>query len=110
MALSLTQAQRKQLPDLYTTEGQSNPVAVARFIIGGRGAFYATEFSLNAKNNIGVLFGWMISPLGSDCDEWGYTVLNDTASRHFERDLHFTPQGIREACKANGDPMPPIYD
>jgi len=28
----------------------------------------------------GRMFGFVVSPLGSDCDEWGYSDLNEIAS------------------------------
>jgi hypothetical protein len=41
------------------------------------------------------LYGYCVSPLGEDCDEWGYASLNEIAGTKnrfglgIERDLHF---------------------
>lgn len=51
------------------------------------------------------LFGYVVSPLGADCDEWGYTLLSELASIKgrfglgIERDRHFagvTSQALRD--------------
>lgn len=42
------------------------------------------------------LYGYCVSPLGPDCDEYGYVMLSDLQSvrgrfgRGIERDIHFT--------------------
>lgn len=44
----------------------------------------------------GRMFGFVVSPLGSDCDEWGYADLNEIASVRnrfglgIERDKYFS--------------------
>lgn len=105
-----TQAQIKALPALYEQDGKADPIAVVRYFFGGRGAFYATEFDRES----GVFFGWMVSPLGADCDEWGYLSLKEILETGdmvagCERDQYFTPKPVSQATKQNGDPSPPIY-
>ena len=50
-----------------------------------------------------LVFGWVVSPLGPDCDEWGYASLHEIARVRVplgqppERDLDFAPKPVREA-------------
>ena len=50
-----------------------------------------------------LVFGWIFSPLGADCDEWGYASLHEIARLRVplglpsERDLDFAPKSVREA-------------
>lgn len=53
-----------------------------------------------------TFFGYCVSPLGRDCDEWGYSSLSEmdnTVVRMFgspvlgvERDIYWTPKTVRE--------------
>ena len=99
----MTAAIRKALPALYS--GESIPleekVAVAKFFDPtGRYTFFATEGSPEGDDFL--MFGYVISPLGSDCDEWGNVSLNELASVRgrmglgIERDLHFSPTKMGE--------------
>ena len=58
----------------------------------GRMTFYAVEF-----DGEDTLFGWMVSPLDADCDEFGYASLSELQGVKgrmglgMERDLHWNP-------------------
>lgn len=110
----LTAALRSALPALYSTEGLApgDKVAVVKFFLSGRGTWYATEF--DGKD---TFFGYIVSPLGDDCDEWGYFSLSEfeglreyrhtsngngssTITGGMERDLHFKPRPMRDVLPA----------
>ena len=62
------------------------------FFPAGRYTFYATEGE--PQGDEFLFFGYCISPLGADCDEWGYVTLSELRSVKvhgltMERDLHF---------------------
>ena len=100
--LTPTQAQLKRLPALYATEENTSKVAVVRYFFGGRGAFYAVEFDASA----GEFFGFGVFDSGDS--EYCYMSLADLKARRAERDLHFSPKPLGDACKQNRDPLP--YD
>ena len=62
----------------------------------GRYTFYVTEADLKT----GELFGYCVSPLGPDCDEWGYADLNELKAVRgkfglgVERDMHHQPAPV----------------
>lgn len=91
----LTAAIKKQLPPLYATEalaGADKTAVVKFFDPTGRGTWYGVEF--DGKDQF---FGWVVSPLGADCDEWGYFSLAELQAVRcrfglgVERDMHFEP-------------------
>jgi hypothetical protein len=94
----ITQDVAKSIPELYS--GEEIPVAAKRvplkiFDPGGRLTLYVLEY--DGKD---TLFGYMVSPLGSDCDEFGYSSLQElSAVRNrfgvkLERDLHWDPETL----------------
>ena len=97
--LTPTQAQLKRLPALYATENAPVKVAVVRYFFGGSGAFYAVEFDASA----GEFFGWFTHSWGS---EYCYITLDDLKARRAERDLHFSPKPLGDACNQYGDRLP----
>ena len=105
--LTPTQAQARRLPALYATEDSTSKVAVVRYFFGGRGAFYALEFgpSPDPHTGGGVFFGYGVFEYES---EYCYMSLADLKARRAERDLHFSPKPLGDACKQYADPMP--YD
>ena len=104
-----TKAQMALLPKLYATEKvkTADKVAVLKFFdCAGRGTWYAVEGE--EQNGDLLCFGWVASPLGSDCDEWGYFSFNELASvtnrlgLPLERDTHFQPTKLSEILKQHG--------
>lgn len=98
----LTKENRAQLPALYAQDGKGKDAVayVKLFHPTSRYTLFVTEFDPED----GLLYGWCVSPLGPDCDEFGYSSLEElTALRAgpfklpLERDLHFRPQTIAEA-------------
>ena len=92
----MTKEIEKTLPALYTTESTPTHEKVALLKIFdpcGRMTYYATEYDPEER----IFFGYMVSPLGPDCDEWGNSSLDEFEAVKgplglgLERDLYFTP-------------------
>lgn len=102
----LTKALQASLPPLYS--GDNIPLeektAVAKFFDPcGRGTWFVFEGS--PEGNDVVFFGYVVSPLGPDCDEMGNFSLNELQSVRnrfglgIERDIHFTPTKMSEILR-----------
>lgn len=110
----MTKAIEKTLPKLYSMEKvkDEEKVAVLKFFDPcGRFTLYVVEGEREKTfdhHNEAVegedfrFFGYCVSPLGPDCDEWGYMNLSEIASVHnrlglgIERDLYFKPAKVSE--------------
>lgn len=86
----LTKKLREQLPGLYETEEEEDPVIQCKFFHPRSGwTWYATEFDPEQGLFFGLVDGF--------CREWGYFSLQeleafaDDWGLGIERDLHFTP-------------------
>lgn len=97
----LRKADRDALPKLRAQDGKGDEATayVKFFHPWSRYTLYVTEFDGDDQ-----LYGWCVSPLGADCDEWGYSSLREIAAVEVmgcgvERDMHFRPATVRE-CKA----------
>lgn len=96
----LTKEIAKKLPPLNAQEGEFDPIVYLKlFFPFGRYTFYATEFDGEDQ-----LFGYCISALGPDCDEWGYASLSELESIRqgpftMERDRYFKPRPLSEMVK-----------
>ncbi len=95
----LTKANRQALPPLYSQDGKGmDAVAHVKFFHPcSRYTLYVTEF-----DGEDMFFGYVISPLGPDCDELGYSSLAEMSALRvmglgIERDMHFNPQPLSEA-------------
>jgi hypothetical protein len=95
-----TKAIEKKLPALYATEGvkAADKIAVIKFFSPvGRATWYAVEGQRVCQMGDLEMFGYCVSALGSDCDEWGYFNLLEFKDAvlplglKIERDLYFTP-------------------
>lgn len=102
----LTEEIKKSIPKLYSTEivKTENKVAVCKFFDPcGRYTFYVVEGGPEGDDFI--FFGYCVSPLGPDCDEWGYASLSELSSvknrlgLKLERDLHWKPTKMSEVLK-----------
>lgn len=65
-----------EIPSLGKTDGDGfrAEVAVKWFCPFGRMTYYVTEF-----DGEDTVFGYCVSPLGPDCDEWGYASVSELA-------------------------------
>ena len=95
----LTKENRKALPPIGAQDGLGfDATAHVKFFTGGRYTFFITEY-----DGADELFGYCVSALGPDCDEWGYasltelTALRGRFGQPMERDRYFAPQTVREA-------------
>lgn len=104
----MTKAIAKGLPGIGETDSGNDPfeleVGVKFFCPFGRYTFYVTEFDGEDR-----LFGYCVSPLGPDCDEWGYASLSELSETTIgngipaiERDGFFAGVTVRKALKQNG--------
>ncbi|MBJ7457611.1 MAG: DUF2958 domain-containing protein [Thermoleophilaceae bacterium] len=93
----------KKIPDLMTHDGAGMDAPIAVKLFGpGRLTYFITEW--DGRDEV---YGYCLSSLGRDCDEWGYsslTLLSEVSHPQFpnhpaiERDLHFdTGISVREA-------------
>lgn len=97
----LTKANLDALPPLYSQDGKGFDATVhVKFFGGGRWTWYVTEY-----DGDDTFFGYVVSGLGPDCDEFGYFSRSELEALKFppfglliERDRHFTPCTVRE-CK-----------
>ena len=72
----ITKAISKVLPKLYSTEKKKPEdirIYLKLFFPWGRGTWYVTEMD----QETGIMFCFVKSPLGPDCDELGYTDINE---------------------------------
>lgn len=108
--LLMTKELRGKLPKLYEQEslGMNATVYVKFFHPTSRYTLFVTEF-----DGDDTLFGYCVSPLGADCDEFGYTSLNELETLQagpfrlgMERDRHFTRQTLAEALTELGVAAP----
>lgn len=90
----LTKAILKQLPPLYATEGQADPLAIVRFFYPDFSwTWYGIEF--DGKD---IFYGYV----DSDFPELGYFSLAELKANRgklgctIERDRHFTPCKLSE--------------
>lgn len=95
----MTAQLKKKLPALGTQEENPDPMVWAKFFDPcGRLTFFVLEF-----DGDDTLFGFMVSPLGEDCDELGYSSLAELQAIRtrfglgIERDINFKPVPLSEA-------------
>lgn len=82
---------------LGSTDGQGDEAKVlVKFFGGGRYTLLVTE--AEERDNDFLLYGWCASPLGPDCDEYGYTLFSEMEAVRFppfglpvERDRYVDP-------------------
>lgn len=95
----LTQANLDALPALYTQDGRGRDATVhVKFFGSGRWTWLVTEY-----DGDDTFFGYVISGLGADCDEFGYFSRAELEALRFpplglpiERDLYFTPCTVHD--------------
>lgn len=98
----LTAEIRARLPKLYATDGvpADKKMLQAKFFFpAGRATWFATEFDGEDE-----FFGYVVSPLGEDCDEWGYFSLKELEGVRrgplkVERDIYWQPKTFAEEFK-----------
>jgi hypothetical protein len=99
----MTAATRKALPPLYSTENvPTNEKVVVMKIFDPCGRMTLLILEGSQEDEDVTFFGYMVSPLGPDCDEFGNSSLNELQAVKgrmgigLERDLHFRPTKLVE--------------
>ena len=91
---------REQIPPLYATENQNNPIVYLKLFIDGW-SWYVTELSMDDD----TAFGYVVSPFCSG--ELGYFSISELKSirgslcNNVERDLDFKPLPLSRIKKAS---------
>ena len=95
--MKLTKKQAESLPKLYETDGKEPKIAYVHFFnILGRGDWYVLE-GKQMNDGDWYFFGYVRSPLGEDCDEYGYFTLDQLKKAvYIELDKHFEPTPLAE--------------
>jgi hypothetical protein len=97
----ITEAIKETAPALYSTEDVAldDKLVVASFFDPtGRYTFYMMEY--DPKQRLG--FGWVVSPLGPECDELGYVSIDELEGVKgafglgIERDILFSTKPLEE--------------
>lgn len=89
----------KQIPKLYETEEQNDPIAYVKLFLDGW-TWYITEISIDED----IAFGYVVSPFES---ELGYFSINEIQTIKnslgigVERDLYFKPCKLSTIKKAS---------
>jgi len=102
----VTKAEWKNIPAIGETDGGKNPmdnIAFVKLFGIGRYTYFVTEW-----DGEDTVYGYCVSSLGSDCDEWGYSSISEwqsTTPLPIERDLYFTPKPVGEALTELGVAM-----
>jgi len=96
----ITHELAKEFAKIGTQEGVDDPIVIAKFFNpAGAGTWYAISYDPETREFFGH-----VSIFGDHCDEWGYFSLDELESVKgpfgigIERDLHWTPRPISEAC------------
>ena len=95
----IPQEVKQQIPKLYETEEQNNPIAYVKLFLDSW-TWYITEISIDND----ICFGYVVSPFGA---ELGYFSLNEIKSikgslgLDVERDLFFKPTRLSLIKKAS---------
>lgn len=90
----------KGIPKLRAQDSEKplQSVVHAKVFGAGRYTFFITEFDGNDR-----VFGYCLSGLGADCDEWGYASVREWETLPLpmlmEVDSHFEPQTMVSALQ-----------
>lgn len=80
---------KEQIPKLYETENQKDPVAYIKLFLDGW-TWYITELSIDEN----ICFGYVVSPFGSELGYFSLSeiqVVKGSLGLGVERDLSFKP-------------------
>lgn len=95
-----TQLRLKGIPRLRAQDSHKplQSVVHAKVFGAGRYTFFITEF-----DNLDRVFGYCLSGLGPDCDEWGYASVREWETLPLpmlmQVDSHFEPQTMVSALQ-----------
>ena len=93
------------LPKIGSTDSQRNPMLITagcKVFGPGRYTYFVTEF-----DGDDIVFGYCVSPLGSDCDEWGSASVDEWVNQAgpylIELDRFFKPTSVGSALRRLAD-------
>lgn len=86
----------QQIPTMGATADDENPTAWLKFYNTlGKGEWYIIEMTY--YNDDVLFFGYVVSPLGDDCDEFGSFTLSELLNVGcIDLDFNFKPKPIKE--------------
>lgn len=90
---------KKQIPKLYETEEQTDPIVYVKLFIDGW-TWYITELSIDED----ICFGYVISPFGAELGYFSLAEIQEVKGSlgiGVERDLDFKPQPLSQLKKAS---------
>ena len=94
----------KKIRNQFKKVKKENKKVIVKFFTHGRWTWFATEFYIIAKDKAGNVidgsfFGYVLSGIDTNYDEWGSFSLKELEENNVERDLYFKPCHIDEAIK-----------
>jgi len=94
----------KQILNQFTKVKKDHKKVIVKFFTTGRWTWFATELTDIVKDKDGKIidgrfFGYVLSGLQPEFDEWGYFTFNELKQIKIERDLYFKPCHIRQAVR-----------
>jgi len=94
----MTKELAAKIPKLYETDDippDEKTIYVKYFLPGLRWTWYAAEYGPDEE----VCFGYVLSGIDPNFDEWGYFSLSELKENDAERDLYFKPVKFSEVKK-----------
>ena len=94
----------KQILNQFTKVKKDNKKVIVKFFTRGRWTWFATELMDIVKDKDGKIidgrfFGYVLSGIQPEFDEWGYFSLKEFIDNNIERDLYFKPCHITQAVR-----------
>lgn len=94
----------KQILNQFTKVKKDNKKVIVKFFTPGRWTWFATELMDIVKDKDGKIidgrfFGYVLSGIQPEFDEWGYFSLKEFIDNNIERDLYFKPCHITQAVR-----------
>jgi hypothetical protein len=85
----------KKIRNQFKKVKKGNKRVIVKFFTAGRWTWFATELSINSE----IFYGYVLSGIDTNYDEWGFFSLEELEENNVERDLYFKPCHIDEAIK-----------